>query len=90
VRKGLIIGLLAVFGFAMTSDAQAPVKPRNMIVKAKSAKARTSDATLFTGNVSISISGAVVTADEAVVDRTGNEVQLQGNVRLRLIEPPAK
>ena len=38
----------------------------------------------LTGNVKFTVAGAVVTADEAIVDGSSGEVQLLGDVRLTI------
>jgi lipopolysaccharide assembly outer membrane protein LptD (OstA) len=53
-------------------------------VTAKTAESSNGSITLFKGDVTITIPGAVVYADEATINTTTNQVELRGNVHMTL------
>jgi lipopolysaccharide assembly outer membrane protein LptD (OstA) len=85
MRK-VFLALIVLFGLAVTADAQRPNFPPAPIqeVTAKTAVSSKESVTLFKGDVAITIPGAVVYADEATIDAKTNQVELRGNVRMKL------
>jgi lipopolysaccharide assembly outer membrane protein LptD (OstA) len=75
---------------AVTADARRQhfmPKPIQEIT-AKTAVSSNGSITQFKGDVTITIPGAVIYADEATMDATSNQVDLRGNVRMRLTPAP--
>lgn len=86
MRK-VLLAVIALFGLAVTADAQRPNFPPTPIQKVTAQTAVTSNGSivLFKGDVRITIPGAIVFADEATINATTSQVDLRGNVRMTLI-----
>jgi lipopolysaccharide assembly outer membrane protein LptD (OstA) len=85
MRK-VFLALIVSLGLAVTADAQRPNSSPAPIqqVTAKTAVSSNASITLLKGEVAITIPGAVVYADEATIDAKTNQVELRGNVRMKL------
>lgn len=84
--RNVLLATIVVLGLAVTADAQRhnflpkPIQE----VTAKTAESSNGSITLFKGDVTITIPGAVVYADEATINTTTNQVELRGNVHMTL------
>jgi lipopolysaccharide assembly outer membrane protein LptD (OstA) len=87
MRKALLAAIV-MLGLAVTADAHRQMPKPIQNVTAKTAVSSNASITLFKGDVTITIPGAVVYADEATIDATTNQVDLRGNVRMRLTPAP--
>jgi lipopolysaccharide assembly outer membrane protein LptD (OstA) len=88
--RNVLLAVILMTGLAVTADAQRPNFPPKPIqeVSAKTVVASNGSITVFKGDVTITIPGAVVYADEATIDATTNQVDLRGNVRMMLTPTP--
>jgi lipopolysaccharide assembly outer membrane protein LptD (OstA) len=92
MRRTLIVALVIV-GAVITGSAQgAPnglALPRGTKVAADRVESSKEDVAVFSGNVTISISGATATADSAIFHQSSQTFELEGHVQLK-VAPPAK
>jgi lipopolysaccharide assembly outer membrane protein LptD (OstA) len=89
MRK-VFLAVIVLSGLAVTAGAQRPSFLPSPIQEAtaKTMVSSNSSVTLFKGAVTITIPGAVVYADEATIDAATNQVDLRGNVRMKLTPAP--
>jgi lipopolysaccharide assembly outer membrane protein LptD (OstA) len=73
---------------AAVAYAQSETKPQGSYKIQSGGNARTQEGKVYMTRVTIAVQGGVVTADEAVLDRATNQVELTGNVRLQLPDSP--
>jgi lipopolysaccharide assembly outer membrane protein LptD (OstA) len=88
MRK-VLLAVIAMFGLAVTADAQRPKllpKPIQDIT-ATTVTSSNPSITLFKGNVTITLPDAIVSADEATINATTNRIDLRGNVHMTLRQP---
>jgi hypothetical protein len=88
--RRVLLAVIVMLGLAVTTDARRQsfmLKPIQEIT-AKTAVSSNGSITQFKGDVTITLPGAVIYADEATIDATTNQVEFRGNVRMRLTPAP--
>jgi lipopolysaccharide assembly outer membrane protein LptD (OstA) len=91
MRKMFIVALVIV-GAAITGDAQAGPKGTMLPPGSKVSADRVVTSgvdVLFSGNATLSIRGAKVTADSVIFRQSSQTYELEGHVQLK-VDPPAK
>ena len=88
MRKILFAAAAVVLGLGVSAAAQLRLFPKPIQEVTAATMKSNGAVTQLSGRVRIVIDGAVVSADEATLNTTTNEVELKGNVRLTL-SPPA-
>jgi lipopolysaccharide assembly outer membrane protein LptD (OstA) len=85
MRK-VLLPAIVLLGLGMTGSAQdKTITPKPIqAVTAKTMVSSNGSITLLKGDVSITIPGAVIFADEATIDATTNQVELRGKVHMTL------
>ena len=91
MRK-VFLAILIVVGLCVSGDAQsAQMFPASIQkISSKLLQSPNPNVTRLSGNVEIVFAGGTALADNAVVHRDTNEIELSGNVRLKLDPPAAK
>jgi len=88
--RTLLLATLVVVGLCVSGDAQTAQKSPGPILTFSATSAQSADpnVTRLSGNVVITFTGGTALADSATIHRSTNEIELSGNVRLRLDAPP--
>jgi len=92
MRK-ILLALPLVVGLCVSGDAQATQNSQTSPVQevtATSMRSADPDTMFLSGNVEIVFKGGRATADNAVVHRGSGQIELSGNVQLKLDTPQAK
>jgi lipopolysaccharide assembly outer membrane protein LptD (OstA) len=91
--RGTLIVALLVVACAITGAAQGTpnglVLPPGTNVTAQQATSSSKDVVVFSGNVTVAMSGATATADRATFRQSSQTFELEGHVQLKAT-PPAK
>jgi lipopolysaccharide assembly outer membrane protein LptD (OstA) len=92
MRGTLIVALLLV-ACAITGAAQGTTNglglPRGSQITADQATSSSKEITVFSGNVTIAMSGVTATADRVTFHQSSQTFDLEGHVQLK-VNPPAK